>query len=256
MNSELDRQACTVRCWWMGAAIALVLAILLWILVGVALLTSLIIGILLGAAAGAALIATKCRDSALPDREPTPHRSEPDRAPEASGAALASTSMAAGAGAAVADPDPQPPAEPNAAGTTSAVEFVSEAPDPQPVPEPQAEPGPVVEDHHATPAGVETVAAPPPDTAPADGAPEVFDAPRDGGADDLKRINGVGPKMEETLNELGIYHFDQIAGWSESEIDWVDARLRFKGRIRRDDWIGQARSLGANAASQGTGRVE
>ncbi|MFQ1700546.1 NADH-quinone oxidoreductase subunit E [Loktanella agnita] len=73
--------------------------------------------------------------------------------------------------------------------------------------------------------------------------PETLSGPRAGGADDLKKISGVGPKLEQTLNSLGFWHFDQIAKWTENEISWVDSRLKFKGRIRRDDWIGQATAL-------------
>ncbi|WP_299499189.1 hypothetical protein [uncultured Roseobacter sp.] len=69
------------------------------------------------------------------------------------------------------------------------------------------------------------------------------DAAREGGADDLKLISGVGPKLEETLNSLGIWHFDQVAGLKKKDIAWVDERLRFKGRIERDDWVGQAKTL-------------
>lgn len=69
------------------------------------------------------------------------------------------------------------------------------------------------------------------------------DAPRAGGADDLKLISGVGPKLEQTLNELGVWHFDQVAAFQKNDIEWVDARLRFKGRIERDDWMSQARVL-------------
>ncbi len=74
-------------------------------------------------------------------------------------------------------------------------------------------------------------------------APETLGAAREGGADDLKKIKGVGPKLEETLNALGFYHFDQIAKWTEAEIAWVDNRLKFKGRIQRDGWIEQAKTL-------------
>ena len=73
--------------------------------------------------------------------------------------------------------------------------------------------------------------------------PETLDAPREGTADDLKQIGGVGPKLEGTLNDLGFYHFDQIAAWTKAEIAWVDSRLKFKGRIERDDWVGQAKEL-------------
>jgi len=71
--------------------------------------------------------------------------------------------------------------------------------------------------------------------------PEILTGPRAGQeADDLKRISGVGPKLEGVLNELGFYHFDQIAAWTPEQVAWVDARLQFKGRIERDNWIAQA----------------
>ncbi len=75
------------------------------------------------------------------------------------------------------------------------------------------------------------------------GKPKTLKKPRAGGADDLKLVTGVGPAVEKTLNGLGIYHFDQISGWSKKDIAWVDQRLRFKGRIVRDGWVDLARSL-------------
>jgi NADH-quinone oxidoreductase subunit E len=61
--------------------------------------------------------------------------------------------------------------------------------------------------------------------------------------DDLKLISGVGPKIEGTLNGLGIYSYSQIAGWNAAERAWVDGYLNFKGRIERDDWVKQADAL-------------
>ncbi len=61
-----------------------------------------------------------------------------------------------------------------------------------------------------------------------------------GDADDLKKISGVGPKLEGVLNEIGVYHFWQVAEWGPTEIEYMDDRLSFKGRIERDDWIKQA----------------
>ena len=62
--------------------------------------------------------------------------------------------------------------------------------------------------------------------------------------DDLKRIKGVGPAIEKTLNEMGIYRYEQIAAMSEYEIDRVAQRLKgFHSRIYREDWMGQAREL-------------
>ena len=62
--------------------------------------------------------------------------------------------------------------------------------------------------------------------------------------DDLQQIKGVGPAIEKTLNELGIFSFQQIADMSEYDIDRVARRLKgFRSRIYREDWIGQAREL-------------
>ena len=72
---------------------------------------------------------------------------------------------------------------------------------------------------------------------------------RDGAADDLKKISGVGPKLEETLHTLGIFHFDQIAAWTADNVSWVDEYLSFKGRIDREDWISQAKTLAADGSS-------
>ncbi|EEW57260.1 NADH-quinone oxidoreductase subunit E [Tritonibacter mobilis] len=81
-------------------------------------------------------------------------------------------------------------------------------------------------------------------------APETLTAAREGGADDLKLLKGVGPKLEQTLNELGFFHFDQIAKWTEAEVAWVDARLKFKGRIERDGWIDQAKQLASGEETE------
>ncbi|WP_375569470.1 hypothetical protein ABWH92_14345 [Ahrensia marina] len=80
-----------------------------------------------------------------------------------------------------------------------------------------------------------------------DDRPAGLDAPNAGKADDLKRISGVGPKMESVLNDLGIYHFDQVAAWTKKEIAWVENYLRFKGRIERDGWIAQAKTFAKEA---------
>ncbi|MCH9694645.1 MAG: hypothetical protein K0U72_09065 [Gammaproteobacteria bacterium] len=68
--------------------------------------------------------------------------------------------------------------------------------------------------------------------------------------DNLKRIKGVGPAIEKTLNELGIFRFQQIADMSEYDIDRVANRLKgFRSRIYREDWIGQARELRDQASA-------
>lgn len=89
--------------------------------------------------------------------------------------------------------------------------------------------------------------APPVASAPVP-APQVAEPvapPADPAAgDDLTRIKGLGPKLVALLAEQGITSFAQIAAWDDAAVDRVDATLgRFQGRIRRDDWVRQARLL-------------
>ena len=61
--------------------------------------------------------------------------------------------------------------------------------------------------------------------------------------DDLKLIVGIGPQIEIALNDFGVYRFAQIAGWSETEREWIDTRLMLLGRSERDEWVKQAKAL-------------
>ena len=79
--------------------------------------------------------------------------------------------------------------------------------------------------------------------APETGAPALLADAREGRADDLKKIKGIGPKLEGTLNALGIFHYDQIAAWGPTEMAWVDDKLSFHGRIAREAWVEQAKAL-------------
>ena len=90
----------------------------------------------------------------------------------------------------------------------------------------------------AKPAAPKVVKAKKPD------GPVRLSAPRKGKADDLKEIEGIGPALEKLCNSLGFYHFDQIAGWSDADVAWVDANMKtFKGRIVRDKWIAQSKII-------------
>ncbi|WP_424966669.1 endonuclease [Dinoroseobacter sp. S375] len=94
-------------------------------------------------------------------------------------------------------------------------------------------------------------------SAEAEGKPATLSAARDGKADDLKKIKGVGPKLEGVLNSMGFYHFDQIAGWSEAELAWVDENLEgFKGRASRDEWVAQAKLLAGGGETEFSKRVD
>lgn len=78
--------------------------------------------------------------------------------------------------------------------------------------------------------------------------PKGLKAARAEGADDLKLIKGIGPKLEKLCHKLGFFHFDQVAAWTASEIAWVDDNLEgFKGRVTRDEWVAQAKVLAQKA---------
>lgn len=82
------------------------------------------------------------------------------------------------------------------------------------------------------------------DVAVAGAKPAALEGPRDGLADDLKKIEGIGPALEKLCNDLGIFHFDQIASWGAAEIAWMDDNLKgFKGRVTRDKWVAQAKLI-------------
>ena len=73
---------------------------------------------------------------------------------------------------------------------------------------------------------------------------ELHDPEPGGLRDNLRLIKGIGPAIEKTLNELGIFRYHQIAEMTEYDIDRVAQRLKgFSSRIYREDWIGQARDL-------------
>jgi NADH-quinone oxidoreductase subunit E len=75
--------------------------------------------------------------------------------------------------------------------------------------------------------------------------PQGLTGARGGVPDKLQTIEGIGPALEKLCHELGIYHFDQIAGWGEAEIAWMDGNLKgFKGRVTRDKWVRQAALIG------------
>lgn len=123
----------------------------------------------------------------------------------------------------------------------------------KPVPVKPAAPKPVA----AKPAPVKAKPAPAKTpTADPDGKPIPLSGPRGGKKDDLKRIKGVGPKIEGTLNGLGIYHFDQVAGWTSKTVGWINGFLSFKGRIQREKWISQAKLLAKGKETEFSKRVD
>jgi len=145
-------------------------------------------------------------------------------------------------------------------GKPAKAKSTRKGPAPQPKPsagKPVDETGATVQEASAKRKGhPDSKAAPAPVVAPApSSAPEDTAAPSgtkpmlleaaEGTPDNLQKLKGVGPKLEEKLNALGIWHYHQIAAWSADEVVWIDAHLNFKGRIARDGWVDQAKQLAA-----------
>lgn len=94
-------------------------------------------------------------------------------------------------------------------------------------------------------------------TAPTDDATEPVDASivgqfghvfqtKPAHVDDLTAIWGIGEVNQTRLNEIGIYHYDQISNWTADVIEAVNGLLGFKGRIEREQWVAQAKKLAAH----------
>ena len=106
----------------------------------------------------------------------------------------------------------------------------------------KAEPAPKAD---TAPAAADNfVEAAPAQDLPQTAQPKALKGPRNGVADDLSAIKGIGPKLAEKLGEMGIYHYSQIAAWSEAEVAWMDENLgRPTGRVSRDNWVAAAAAL-------------
>jgi predicted flap endonuclease-1-like 5' DNA nuclease len=87
--------------------------------------------------------------------------------------------------------------------------------------------------------------------------PVGLSGPRGGKGDDLKTIEGIGPVLEKLCHDMGIFHFDQIAGWGAPEVAWMNGNLKgFKGRVGRDKWVAQARLIGSVGIEEFKRRAE
>jgi predicted flap endonuclease-1-like 5' DNA nuclease len=245
MAEKTEGMTCETRAWVIAAAagvLAFLLLILLW---GWGFLWSAVVGVVLAVVLGFLITRLYCADGGETEEMWTPGA----RAGEGDAAARSTTP-----GAASVQPQPTavvPPAATNESQDASADDRTASVPltatpeadakaaaPAEPAPQPEAEP--------------EEAA---PSRADGEGKPELLDAPR-GAPDDLKRIKGVGPKLEEKLNGLGIFHYSQIAAWGADEIAWVDDQLNFRGRIDRDGWIEQAKTLAAGGETEFSRRAD
>ena len=87
-------------------------------------------------------------------------------------------------------------------------------------------------------------------------APTILSGPRNGIKDNLTRIKGIGVKIDELLNEAGVYHFDQIAEWTKENMAWADSTLGFPGRAERESWVEQAKALAQGEETEFSKRVD
>ena len=211
---------CVAWTWGIAASAAIFTASALWVLGGWTFMQGAFMGVLALLILGALLTIMTCRDL------------------KPAGTVARDSAAAARPARAAAEPAAAPAAAPTARAAA-----------------PETAPAPVAPEAPEAPAAaaVET------ETAAADEGtrPVALDGPRGGTADDLKRIKGIGPKLEILCNELGFYHFDQIAAWTADEVAWVDENLQgFKGRVTRDAWVDQARRLAAGGETEFSKKVD
>ncbi len=227
-----------------AGAVGAVTFLLFWLVSGWGFIGSLIVGVVVYALV---LVVITMIGGTQAARAGTPAPKPLDTRPPVAGGGAASGGGAAGATAPVVTgtpvgegprTDPAPKAVPVAADERRVPEPEPVAPVAQPVEPDPARPSPVVPatgDAESDEVGTK---------------PPTYDAPRGGEGDDLRLIRGVGPKLESLCHRLGIWHFDQIAAWTDAEIEWVDAHLEgFRGRVRRDDWVAQATTLASGSAT-------
>lgn len=217
---------CARKWWTISAAVGVVVAFIAWAIIGIGWFGSIVLGVIVGGVMGYVTVRSQCEETgetrapgagAAPAGQAHSGRTQPRGAGVAApgaGTGASSGTVAGGSGTAAPEPEPAQASRPDDAAS-----------EPAESPRPAGDEAPIT-------------------------APGALDAPRGGSPDDLKRIKGVGPKIEGILNEMGIHHFDQIAAWSEEDVARVDDHLNFRGRIAREDWIGQARKL---AAGEGEG---
>lgn len=218
MDSTSGKMTCVVTCWGVAALFGAVIAAVLMAMGGWMFMQAAFMGAVGFALLGTLLSLTLCRD--LP-------------------------SLAEVSGVSAAPAPTAPAVAPRVAPKASAMDTLKPAPAPKAAPKP-------------APAPKAEAAPTPAPAASSDGVkPAALAAAREGGADDLKRIKGVGPKMEKMCNALGFYHFDQIAAWTADEVAWVDQNLTgFKGRVSRDDWVSQAKLLASGGETAFSKKVD
>ena len=268
---------CKTTCWLVALAAGWLIGLYLWVGADWGFFGSLVVGVVVSVVASLILPRVFCSEAAAQKSGAVSAG-----ASSASGASAASTSSSPAPAPAT---DPTPTSEPRA--TAEPEPTPEPEPEPEQVSEPTPDPAPVAasqsggvikastelpgQNELAARKGTwryqgetsKATALPASDSEPSPG-PGVTPAPQDdaiqpqgltvareSGADDLKMIKGIGPKLERLLNSMGFFHFDQIAGWGASDVAWVDENLvGFKGRVSRDTWVDQAKTLAAGEETE------
>ncbi|WP_223423378.1 hypothetical protein [Tateyamaria pelophila] len=228
MNNNQAMVGCALGSWLVAAFAGALAAVLLMVLGGWSFLQAAFIGAVVFAAAGVLISVIMCRP--LP---PLGGASEitDNSAPSAAQRAAASESTRSG----VQSSKPMP-GQDDLAARKGEWKYESKA--------------------AAAPATPKTKPAAPANDGPGT-KPQTLEAAREDGPDNLKQIKGVGPKLEGVLHSMGFYHFDQIASWGADEIAWVDENLEgFKGRVSRDNWVEQAKTLAEGGTTEFSAKVK
>lgn len=276
MNGS-SQSTCRKNCWLTGLIGGLLVAAMFFFVAKHAFLSSLVIGVIVAVLLGLFLVWAFCTApvqvesavSAPPPAEPAPApvveaAPAPAREPAAPPAPVAEA--AAPVIAEVPPPAPEVPAPAKAEAVPATPTVVSAPAFITPVAaKPKATTAPEPEAPKAAPrkaaakprTGFALDAAVAKSKEPiAKAGPELLSAPRGGKPDDLKMIKGVGPKLEKLLNDVGVWHFDQIASWKAKDIAIVDDKMDgFKGRISRDEWVKQAKVLAKGGSTEFSKRV-
>lgn len=260
--SEADKMACQRKCWLIAAAGG----VLLWLFLALALnhpaLRALIISAILAVAGafvlrwsicGTASMVTTDRGQPAPDPVPSP-AAEPVTSTPAAQVVTESTAAPVVLSEVTPRPDPArfaavPAEEPVSLPAKAAPAKPKAATKPKAPAKPR-EAAPKKSKPVSTAARASGLDAAMGRSKEASSEETVLlRRPRGDKGDDLKLIVGVGPKLEKLLNDIGVWHFDQIASWKARDIALVDSKMEnFKGRITRDGWVKQARALAKGAA--------
>lgn len=261
--SESAGAECRRNSWLVALAGGALVALMLLFVAHYGVLRALVIGAVFVLALGVFLVWAFCSKAAVPmvqENRPTP-RPEARPAAEPTKPSAPAPLPDRESEAPMTSPPPATAPAATAPAASAPPAFVSAQPGSRPATAPETAPAAAAiakkpaPRKRASSAGLDAALAKSKDESPAP-APEMLTAPRGGKADDLKQIKGIGPKLEKLLNDVGVWHFDQIASWKAKDIAHVDEMLvGFRGRITRDAWVKQAKRLAAGGTADGGRRV-